>query len=171
MTVNIINITKKSRSNIFSQNYIFSYIYVPLKKVKFPSYLASFFSFCFVYIWHGWSKDIMVWALLNYVCVTIESAFKHYYNKYIRKWCEQTFNCNWRQRFACMLAAPLLALSAISNFYFFAGMDVGNIFFRKFLEGNTQRLCTVLFSLYCCSQISSYIKKREELSYLANKLK
>ncbi|GJQ66302.1 putative MBOAT, membrane-bound O-acyltransferase family protein [Trypoxylus dichotomus] len=105
--------------------YVFlrSYIYVPLKKVKFP------------------------------------------------KWCERTFNHNCRQRLACMLAAPLLALSAISNFYFFAGMDVGNIFFKKMFDGNTQRLCMLLFSLYCCCQISSYIKKREELSYLATKLK
>lgn len=42
---------------------------------------------------------------------------------------------NNARRFHCILASPLLAMSAISNFYFFGGAEIGNIFMQRIFSG------------------------------------
>ena len=37
---------------------------------------ASFLTFCFVYIWHGQQKTVLIWSVLNFLGVTIEAAGK-----------------------------------------------------------------------------------------------
>lgn len=88
----------------------------------------------------------MIWAFANYICVTIESGFTNIYNRYLKKFCERSFTPDWRQRLACMLASPLLAVSAISNFYFFAGTDIGNVFFKNIFGG---KLMTDIKTYFC----------------------
>lgn len=39
------------------------------------------------------------------------------------------------KRFHCILASPLLVMSAISNFYFFGGESIGNIFIYNIIYG------------------------------------
>jgi hypothetical protein len=39
------------------------------------------------------------------------------------------------RRFHALIATPLFMMSALSNFYFFAGMSVGNQFVRRLFEG------------------------------------
>lgn len=69
--------------------------------------------------------------------MTFKSAFK--------------VNTKWRRRFSCILASPLLAMSAIANFYFFAGTDIGNIFMKRFFEGEKNGVvCSNLLCLFFC---------------------
>lgn len=41
------------------------------------------------------------------------------------------------RRFHALIATPLFMMSALSNFYFFAGMSVGNQFVRRLFEGRS----------------------------------
>jgi hypothetical protein len=41
------------------------------------------------------------------------------------------------RRFHALIATPLFMMSAISNFYFFAGMSIGNQFVRRLFEGGS----------------------------------
>merc|ERR1712179_339951 len=66
------------------------------------------------------------------------------------------------RRFHAVLASPLLAMSSLSNFYFFTGTEVGHIFVRRVcLESWPVGLPTILFFLYCCSQTSIEVKNYE----------
>ena len=55
------------------------YFYLPLI-VRYPGALtklfASFLTFCFVYIWHGQQKTILIWSILNFLGVTLEAVGK-----------------------------------------------------------------------------------------------
>ncbi|EFN68057.1 hypothetical protein EAG_05255 [Camponotus floridanus] len=62
------------------------------------------------------------------------------------------------KRFHCILASPLLAISAISNFYFFGGQSIGNIFTYNLLHGSWKTLSILFFFLYCCCQVSVDVK-------------
>lgn len=51
------------------------------------------------------------------------------------------------RRFHCILASPLLAMSAISNFFFFGGEQIGNIFIQNTLNGKFLILKSILFKM------------------------
>ena len=64
---------------------------------------------------------------------------------------------NWI-RLEALVSAPLLLMSALSNFYFFTNMAVGTILARKaFVEGY---LLVVLAILYCCCHVSLALQER-----------
>lgn len=103
--------------------------------------LASFLCFGFVYLWHGTELYILIWAGLNFVGVTLETASATLYAEKLNK-----FECfrgeSTKRRLKNILAAPLLAMSAVSNFYFFAGKEVGDLFVQR-LFGGTLHLSAV----------------------------
>lgn len=57
-------------------------------------------------------------------------------------------------RFIAFLCSPLLALSAISNFYLFAGSDVGNLFVESFTHPSFLNSFLLILALYCCCHVS-----------------
>lgn len=121
--------------------------------------LSSFLCFSFVYVWHGTQNCILIWSALNFLGITLEMFIK---------------KLNVKRRISCILASPLLAMSAISNFYFFAGTEIGNIFIERVLDGNcaiTKRASLIilfsgglsnvvlLFFLYQCCEVSTELYK------------
>lgn len=94
--------------------------------------IRSFFCFSFVYVWHGLETHIFIWTILNYFGLMCESVLWSKTDKIKKNGQEQ----NWKRRKDCFISAFLLAMSAISNFYFFAGYNVGNVFFRRLFAGN-----------------------------------
>lgn len=81
---------------------------------------------------------IFVWALLNFIGVVIENIgvsigksiqYRRMQNKYLSP-------INTR-RFHCILASPLLAMSAVSNCFFFGGQEIGNIFVHNIIYGKS----------------------------------
>ncbi|XP_032672275.1 protein-cysteine N-palmitoyltransferase Rasp isoform X1 [Odontomachus brunneus] len=144
--------------------FLVRYIYLPIQKshVCFGKLFASFLCFSFVLIWHGIQMNIFIWTLLNFIGVVIESVgvsigkstqYRKIQNMYL-----STMNT---RRFHCILASPLLAMSAISNFYFFGGQEIGNIFVHNILYGSWKVLFVLLSFLYCCCQLSVHIKNWE----------
>lgn len=84
--------------------------------------------------------NIFIWAFLNFIGLNIESLIKSaeknkYYSNVQKRYLSQT---NFR-RFNCILTSPLLAMSVISNFYFFVGEEIGNIYIYRILHG----ICTL----------------------------
>ncbi|XP_030751533.1 protein-cysteine N-palmitoyltransferase Rasp isoform X2 [Sitophilus oryzae] len=123
-------------------NFLKSCIFIPLQNLIKYKFISSFVCFAFVYFWHGTEQYVLIWATLNYVGVSLEALFYSFYKKWIRNVSifEKIDSRNSR-RLKNILAAPLLALSAISNFYFFAGSIFSQI--------------VLLMILYCCCEIST----------------
>lgn len=114
------------------------YIYLPtLRRKTFPNRtLSSLLCFTFVYVWHGTEAYILVWAVLNYFGVACENLFATVCRTtWVRARVRRGLSEEWEQRIGCAFASPLLAVSAVSNFFFFAGTDVGNVFVRRFMYG------------------------------------
>lgn len=134
----------------FSFN-IYRYIYVPIRKSNgyFGKLFASFLCFTFVFIWHGIQMNIFIWTLLNFIGIVIEdigvsiSKSKQYYkmqNTYL--------SSKNTKRLHCILASPLLAMSAISNFYFLGGQEIGNVFTQNILYGKFIVYFSTFYILY-----------------------
>lgn len=115
----------------------FRYIYIPTlcNKTTLNKLYSSLLCFIFVYIWHGTQNCVLIWSVLNFLGVTIEMLFK-------KRFSNVKLQPQLKRTIGCVLASPLLAMSAISNFYFFAGTDIGYIFLIRFLEGK-QLLCSI----------------------------
>ena len=78
---------------------------------------------------------IFIWSFLNFLGLAIENIVKstspYIYEGLLRN----SLNFQNKRRLECALASPLLALSAISNFYFFAGEEIGHMYIWRFFKG------------------------------------
>lgn len=92
-------------------------------------------SFGFVFIWHGVARFIFTWSLMNFFGLALEGAIKSIGKFEQYRKLESKFSRKNIRRFHCLIASPLLALSAISNFYFFAGQEIGNLFLYRLFHG------------------------------------
>lgn len=126
-------------ANINKQN--FRHILIPSLNIGLKKFIGSLLCFIFVFIWHGLERYILIWAALNFVGVVLEDRMNAFYQKKLKnaKFME-TIDENSLRRLKNLLAAPLLAMSAVSNFYFFAGKEVGDIFVEKSLSGKYKPL-------------------------------
>ncbi|XP_071447312.1 protein-cysteine N-palmitoyltransferase HHAT [Hetaerina americana] len=147
-------------------SFLVRYIFIPAcgeRRNLTRKLYASFLCFAFVYIWHGTNLYILVWAAMNFIGITIEGMAKAIYlTETYQHWEHKWFNVGWSRRFHALIASPLLMMSALSNFYFFGGMEIGNIFVQKILEGWNGVTLVVLAFLYCCCHVSVEVKKWEK---------
>ncbi|KAI4494412.1 hypothetical protein M0802_008904 [Mischocyttarus mexicanus] len=145
--------------------FLIRYIYIPItnttkSKNYYNKLLASFLCFTFVFLWHGMQTNIFTWALLNFIGLNIENLSRiigntKIYNKILEKYLS-----SWNtRRLHCVLASILLAMSAISNFFFFAGQEIGNIYINRMVVYDSwSTTLLLLFFLYCCCHVSIDIK-------------
>lgn len=143
--------------------FLLKYLYLPTKSTK--SILSKLFSsmvcFTFIYVWHGLQKYIFIWAFLNFFGIMVETIAADIYRIYLEKIFNQHLTEEWKRRTICAAASPLLGLSAISNFYFFSDVDVGNIFIYTYFHGSFMWNCILLSVLYCTGQVSVEVKNWE----------
>uniref|UniRef100_T1IPU2 Uncharacterized protein n=1 Tax=Strigamia maritima TaxID=126957 RepID=T1IPU2_STRMM len=108
-----------------------NYIYVPVLGVNsstFKKLIGTILCFTFVFLWHGATYTNFVWALLNYVEVTLEmitSAITR--NNHVIKFEERWISPTWSRRLHGLFAVPLLYLGCVSNFYFLVGHEATDI--------------------------------------------
>ncbi|XP_044264293.1 protein-cysteine N-palmitoyltransferase Rasp isoform X2 [Tribolium madens] len=148
-------------------NFLLRYIYIPTMKNRFITSrsLSSLFCFLFVYVWHGTDNYILIWTLLNYIGVIIENCSHWFNTKYLQNSkLYESLGPKWFRRINCMTASPLLAMSAISNFYFFARIEIGNIFFSRFMNDNSWSNFVLLTILYNCCQVSTEVRRKQRNS-------
>lgn len=113
----------------------FRHIYFPLLQKFQYKLLTSFICFCFVCIWHGSEDYILIWTVMNYIGIVIEDISASFYKKYSNL--HSIIGPTTIKNIVSILAAPLLAFSAISNFYFFGGKDIGDIFLKRLFGKNS----------------------------------
>ncbi|XP_015431321.1 PREDICTED: protein-cysteine N-palmitoyltransferase HHAT [Dufourea novaeangliae] len=139
--------------------FLVRYIYIPLLKSNFNKVLASFLCFTFVFVWHGMQINIFIWAFLNFIGLNIESLMKLVgKSKYCSNIQRKHMSPRNVRRVHCALASPLLAMSVISNFYFFAGEEIGHIYVYRILHDMWYSTFVLLLFLYCCCQVSTDLK-------------
>lgn len=81
---------------------------------------------------------IFIWSFLNFSGILIEMIAKSCSSYFYKNILRDCMSSNTKRRFECAIASPLLALSAVSNFYFFAGDEIGHMFASRTLQGNKQ---------------------------------
>jgi len=142
------------------------YIYRPVlgdHSGLLPRLLSSAVCFSFVYVWHGTLDFVLIWSILNFTGITLEGIARAVGRS--QRW--QELEARWMspqmsRRLHALLAAPLLLMSCLSNFYFFCGAQVGHIFVKRVVLQAWPIGCpTILFFLYCCSQTAIEVKNLE----------
>ena len=77
-----------------------------------------------MYVWHGTLEFILIWSLLNFLGITLEGMARAVSTTEGYKRIEDKFSPPMVRRLHAVLASPLLVMSSLSNFYFFAGTPV-----------------------------------------------
>lgn len=146
--------------------FLFKHIYAELctknssSLKKIASALGTFF---FVYIWHGYYLNILIWSVLNVACLILEKLLKFTINSYwYRKNIAQRLSLENQQRLFAVLGTQVFIPSAFSNFYFFSGEEIGNYFMQLTYCSGLWYYCSISFYCYCLFQSSEYfISKRK----------
>lgn len=144
--------------NLFSR-----YIYTKLSKkdsTTLVKLVSSFFTFSFIFVWHGLYDFVLIWTILNYICLVLETIFTSLiksteYNQFM----EQYFSRNNLIRFNAFFGIFIFIPSAISNFYFFGGVEVGNIFMRKTYGSSFRNYFFLSICSFCIYHTSEFIKR------------
>ncbi|XP_055841753.1 protein-cysteine N-palmitoyltransferase Rasp [Episyrphus balteatus] len=149
--------------------FLFKHIYAELC-TKHSSSLRKIFSalgtFFFVYIWHGYYLNILIWSLLNVACLILEKLLKY------------TISCNWyrekiaqrlsatnQQRLYAVLGTQIFIPSAFSNFYFFSGKEIGNYFMQLTYCNGLWYYLSISFYCYCLFQSAEYFVSKRKIKY------
>ncbi|XP_022118889.2 protein-cysteine N-palmitoyltransferase Rasp isoform X1 [Pieris rapae] len=141
---------------IYKPCFVLSSEYINLPKIAYKL-LASLGTFLFIFMWHGMVWHILMWSFLNYVGILMEHVGKIVSKSDKYAWFKENVlkTETMEARLTAILCAPLLGLSAISNFYLFAGSSVGNLFFEYLFQIPTLVNCVIVCSsLYCCCYVS-----------------
>lgn len=122
--------------------------------------IASFATFVFIFMWHGTVWNIFVWSVLNFFGITLEHIGKGISGGVMYKWFKTNVlkTDEMETRFIALLCTPLLALSAVSNFYLFGGTKIGDLFFECVLNPSLWNSLQVSVALYSCCQVSMALK-------------
>ncbi len=142
----------------------FSYIYASLCQRTSSMYrklFASFTTFGFIYLWHGIYQFVFIWSIMNFICLQLEQFGRHIghiqqdnFQKY--------FSESNRNRIKAIFGTQIFIPAVISNFYFFAGVEVGNVFVeRTYFTGNFVIYLSLSFCSYCIYHVSEVIERCE----------
>lgn len=124
--------------------------------------MASFLTFLFIFFWHGVYFFVFIWSVLNFICLYIERIAKHFAKLFGTK-LEKRFDCYNLHRLEAFLGTQIFIPSALSNFYFFGGMDVGNVFMRRtYGSGDILGYLILTSCSYCIYNVSEVIRKFKE---------
>lgn len=122
---------------------------------------ASFVTFGFIYLWHGIYQFVFIWSMMNFVCLQLEQIGR-YMSRTQHDLFERYFSESNRNRIKALLGTQIFIPAVISNFYFFAGVDVGNVFVqRTYFTGNYGVYLSLSFCSYCIYHVSEVIERRE----------
>lgn len=119
---------------------------------------ASFVSFAFIYLWHGYYLFLFVWVLLNLASLYIE-LFGRYisqseqYNRFLRPIGSKNI-----QRLNAILGGQLLISSSISNVMFIGGPNVGKwLLIHTYFTGGILNYIILSITAYNLFQVSTFL--------------
>ena len=79
-----------------------------------------------MYVWHGTVYFVLIWSLLNFLGITLEGVARAVSTQPAYRRLEDRMSEQAARRLHALLASPVLVMSCLSNFYFFAGTQVSN---------------------------------------------
>ncbi|ELU12899.1 hypothetical protein CAPTEDRAFT_198699 [Capitella teleta] len=144
-------------------NFIKSHIYIPLggsRKGAFRQLLASFLCFAFIYLWHGATRSLLFWALLNHAGIVAEVlGTKLTQMKFVQQMEEEYLGLRNSRRIRALFGIPMFCLSAMATFYFFGGSFMAQTIYRRLLfEGFPLSNLALVIFVYCLVQTSMEVQ-------------
>ncbi|XP_052863335.1 protein-cysteine N-palmitoyltransferase Rasp [Anopheles cruzii] len=127
--------------------FLFKYIYTQLCTKTSPllqKVVASLATFAFIYVWHGVFLFILIWSLINWVCIMLERLVNH---------CTPA-NGRWR----AIIGTHVFIPSVLSNFFFFASEHVGFIYLRRTYTEGIKNYLGLYAASYCFYQTGQLVK-------------
>ncbi|XP_055911255.1 protein-cysteine N-palmitoyltransferase Rasp [Eupeodes corollae] len=108
--------------------FLFKHIYAELctkNSTSLRKVFSALGTFFFVYIWHGYYLNILIWSILNVACLILEKLLKYtidssWYKENVIK----RLSLQNQQRLYAILGTQIFIPSAFSNFYFFSGLEI-----------------------------------------------
>lgn len=146
--------------------FLFKYIYTSMCHRRSPLMMkifSGFSTFLFIYVWHGFFDYILVWSLLNCICIVVEK-FVYYViesDKFRQRALAIVKTDNNVHRLHALIGSHVLIPAILSNFFFFGGIEVGWEFVRRtYLSGfiTYLKISTCIYLLY---PVAEAIKRRE----------
>jgi len=118
---------------------------------------ATALTFAFVFVWHGCYTYVLIWSILNFLCLAAEKVFKTFtaMPEY-QRWTQRHLGAVGAQRLYAMLATQLFIPAAFSNVYFIGGQEIGDFLMRgAYLSGvgNYVALCFCSYCFFQCSEL------------------
>lgn len=142
--------------------FLFIYIYCSLCSKTGPRYkkvFASIVTFIFIFIWHGFYDYVLIWTVLNFVCLSVENVFKYFVKTAFYANLVRNFNFKNQKRIYALIGSQIFIPSSISNFYFFAGVDVGNYFMQRTYQSGLFNYLALSVCCYCIFQSAEFINE------------
>ncbi|XP_053680334.1 protein-cysteine N-palmitoyltransferase Rasp [Anopheles nili] len=127
--------------------FLSKYIYFELctKTSELPrKILASLATFAFIYIWHGVFLFILIWSLINWVCILLERLVNH---------CTPA-----KSRWRAIIGTHVFIPSVLSNFFFFASEQVGFIYLQRTYTEDITNYLGLYAASYCFYQTGQLVK-------------
>lgn len=98
---------------------------------------------------------------MNFMCLQLEQLGR-YIGRTQQDLFQRHFSESNRNRIKALLGTQIFIPAVISNFYFFAGVDVGNVFVKRtYLTENCGTYLSLSFCSYCIYHVSEVIERME----------
>lgn len=143
--------------------FLFTHIYAELcdrNSTILKKLYAIGVTFGFAFIWHGCHYFVLIWSILNFLCLLLEKLFKYLVtSKFYRKNVSTVLHLrqNGIQRLNVLLATQVFIPSAFSNVFFISGADVGfYLVFGAYSNGIWNYLL-LTFCSYCFIQCAQFL--------------
>ena len=146
--------------------WLLRYIYIPTGgsafHLSFPrKTINAVLPFVFVYLWHGLYYHHLIWATINAFGVYIEMICRDLSKTNSVATFENTFlSKGWTRRYRALLAMFTFSLLIISNLYFLAGVDAGNLYMKRIYTEDFLTTALLHLLLYCGIQTSMEVSRR-----------
>lgn len=146
--------------------FLFKYVYAELclkTSSTTKKLLAALTTFVFIYAWHGLYVFLLIWSSLNCICIVFETLLRNYfktasYRKLLQKMKISQHN---EYRLNAYLSVQVLIPSVLSNFIFFAGDEIGFIFFQQTYTKGFQHYLVLSIICYSIYHVCEIIKRYE----------
>lgn len=134
-------------------DFLFKYIYKGLSDRNASlakKLLASITAFTFIYLWHGYFRFVLIWTILNFICLQAENFGKKFSKTQFCKKLMRPIGENNSLRLKAIVGSQLLIISILSNMIFLGGERIGfELMKQTYLRNNFFEYFLLSFCTYC----------------------
>ncbi|KAH8239632.1 hypothetical protein KR032_006055 [Drosophila birchii] len=124
---------------------------------------ATALTFSFVFVWHGCYTYVLIWSILNFLCLAAEKIFKTLTSMPgYQRWTQRYLGEVGAQRLYAILATQLFIPAAFSNVYFIGGQEIGDFLMRGAYLSGVGNYMALSFCSYCFFQCSELLLAKKE---------